>query len=276
MQRTRSLPLFSGSVLITFIIAGAIGPFVAPHDPIRVDLASSLLPPVWVADGSWTYPLGTDILGRDVLSRLLGGARVSLLVAVTVVVISGAVGTLIAMLSGYLGGKVDGILMRFTDAVMAFPFLLLAIVIVGVFGASLNNVILLLSLAGWSGYARVLRSEVLRLKTEEFVTMVLVMGGGSLWIMWRHLLPNVASTFMVLATLQVGGAIVAEGTLSFLGIGVPPPAPSWGGMLAEGRNYLTTAWWLPIIPGLALSLTVLSANLMGDWLRTRNDPTGRR
>jgi peptide/nickel transport system permease protein len=268
-------PYFSGTILAIFVLAGAIGPFISPHNPTQIDLAHSLAPPVF-AGGTWKYPLGTDLLGRDIVSRLLSGARISLLVALSVVVLSGAVGLLVAMVAGYLGGKVDAVLMRLTDALLAFPLILLAIVLAAIFGASAQNVIIILAVGGWAGYARVIRSEVLALKTQDFVTMAIVMGAGPVWIIRRHLIPNVGSTLVVLATLQVGAAILSEGSLSFLGIGVPPPAPSWGGMLADGSNYLTTAWWLAVFPGLALSITVLASNLMGDWLRTRSDPTGAR
>lgn len=268
-------PIFSGTFLALFLVAGIVGPIVA-RDPTHIDLAHSLLPPAFVGGGDWAFPLGTDVLGRDVLSRLLGGARISLVVALSVVFLSGGFGLLVAMLSGYLGGRIDSVLMRATDAALAFPFILLAIVIAGIFGASTKNVIIILTLAGWPSYARVLRSEVLSLKAHDFVTMAMVMGGGPAWIIRRHLIPNVTSSLLVLATLQVGLAILGEGAMSFLGIGVPPPAPSWGGMLADAQDYLTTAWWLPTFPGIALSLTVLSSNLLGDWLRTRNDPTRYR
>jgi peptide/nickel transport system permease protein len=270
------LPLFSGAILGLFVLAGALGPFFVREDPKAVDLAHALMPPGFWSGGTWAYVLGTDAFGRDILSRLVGGARVSLLVALSVVFLSGALGLLVATLAGYLGGRLDAILMRITDAALAFPFLLLAVVIVGIFGPSLKNVVIILALAGWPQYARVLRSEVLSLKTQDFVTMAVVMGAGPSWIIRRHVIPNIANSLIVLATVQVGLAVIAEGTLSFLGIGVPPPSPSWGGMLAEGRNYLTVAWWLPTFPGLAMSLTVLASNIMGDWLRTRNDPTGRK
>ncbi len=264
-----SFPIFSGTVLAIFILAGAVGPLIAPHDATLVDLSHGMLPP---GGGGWSYPLGTDALGRDILSRLLGGARVSLVVALSVVILSGGTGLLVAMLAGYVGGRLDAFLMRLTDAALAFPFILLAIVLAAIFGPSTKNVIIIIALGGWASYARIIRSEVLSLKAQEFVTMAVVMGAGPSWIIRRHLIPNVASSLLVLATLQLGRAVLAEGSLSFLGIGVPAPAPSWGGMLADGRNYLVVAWWLPTLPGIALSLTVLASNLMGDWLRTRNDP----
>ncbi len=268
-------PYFSGGILALFILAGLIGPLIAPHSTTHVSLSLYLRPPVF-AGGTWAYPLGTDELGRDVLSRLLGGARISLLVGLSVVFISGAFGLVVAMISGYIGGRIDAVLMRFTDATLAFPTILLAIVLAAIFGASEQNVIIILAVGGWASYARVIRSEVLRLKKQDFIVMSVVMGAGPLWIIRRHLIPNVMSTLVVLATLQLGAAILSEGAMSFLGIGVPPPAPSWGGMLAGGSDYLTTAWWLALFPGIALSLTVLASNLMGDWLRSRSDPTGHR
>jgi peptide/nickel transport system permease protein len=271
----RGLPLFSGTVLFLFIAAGALGPLLAPHDPSRVNLVNPLAPPAF-AGGTWTYPLGTDQLGRDILSRIIGGARISLLVAMAVVLISGTVGLAVAVLSGYLGGRLDAFLMRVADAALAFPYLLLAVVIVAVYRPSAINVVIVLALAGWASYARILRSEVLALKTQDFVTMAQVMGAPPSWVIRRHLIPNVLNSLSVLATLQLGLAIVAEGSLSFLGLGVPPPNPSWGSMLAESRQYMFTTWWLPTFPGLALSLTVLSSNLFGNWLRTRNDPTRGR
>lgn len=269
------LPVFSGGILALFVLCGILGPVFAPHNALQVNLPHALQPPVF-SGGTWSYPLGTDALGRDVLSRMLGGARVDLLVAVTVVLLSGAIGLLVAVISGYIGGIVDSVLMRLTDATLAFPLILLAIVLASIFGASTRNVIIILAAGGWASYARVLRSEVLALKNGEFVTMAFVMGAKRGWIIVRHLIPNVASSLVVLATLQVGAAILSEGSLSFLGIGVPPPNPSWGGMLADGTEYLTTAWWIAVFPGIALSLTVLASNLMGDWLRSRSDPTGMR
>ena len=269
-------PIFSGAILGLFAITGLFGSSLAPHSPDAVELRSALRPPVFANGGSWDHPLGTDQLGRDVLSRLLGGAQVSFLVALSVVAVAGVIGVTLALVGGYLGGRLDGFIARVTDAVMAFPILLLAVIIVAIYGASLQVVIIVLVLAGWPQYARVLRSEVIRIKTQDFVTMSRVMGARAPWTLIKHVLPNIGGSLLVLATLQVGIAIIAEGSLSFLGIGIPPPAASWGNMLADGRNYLTTAWWLPVLPGICLSLTVLSANLMGDWLRHRFDPTTRR
>jgi peptide/nickel transport system permease protein len=273
--RRRRLPWFSGTILVIFVITGVFAGLLAPYDPEQLDLAASMEPP-WFAGGTSAHILGTDDLGRDVLSRLIYGARVSLLVSIAVVLIAGVVGVSIAVIAGYKGGRLDAFLMRTTDASLAFPVILLAMVIVGIWGASTLNVIIILAIAGWPAYARVLRSEVLRLKSQDYVTQSRAMGGGLRWVILRHLLPNIVPTLLVLASLQVGLAIIAEGSLSFIGLGVPPPAPSWGGMLADGRENIADAWWLPTMPGIALSLVVLSANMLGDWLRVNNDPTTKR
>jgi ABC-type dipeptide/oligopeptide/nickel transport system permease component len=262
-------PRVSFLILLLFIVIGVFGPLLAPHSPEHADLILSLQPPGFQAGGSWSYPLGTDVLGRDILSRLLYGARESLLVAATAVLISGTVGLAAGVVAGYIGGRVDAVLMRTVDAVLAFPTILLAIVLAGIFGPSAQNVIIVISVAGWASYARVIRSEVLSLKAQDFVTMSRVIGASPYWIIRRHLVPNVVPSLLVLATLQVGAAILTEGALSFIGIGVPPPAPSWGGMLAESQSLLAIAWWLQIFPGVALASIVMASNLMGDWLGHR-------
>lgn len=275
VNRPHRKPILSGTVLAVFTICGILGTLIAPYDPTQIHLSHALQPPVF-AGGTTEFLLGTDQLGRDILSRLLAGAQVSFLVALGAVVIAGFVGLVVALISGYVGGRLDAVLTRIADSSMAFPVILLAIVIVAVFGASIAVVVCVLVFAVWPQYARVLRSEVIKIKTQEFVTMSQVMGASRVWTMTRHVVPNLIPTLLVLATLQVGFAIIAEGSLSFLGIGVPPPAASWGNMLAEGRNFISSAWWIPALPGLALSLTVLAANLMGDWLREALDPATRR
>ena len=274
-RRRRHLPWFSGGVLSLFVLTGLVGPYVAPYGPNEIDLASSLKGPI-LFGGTWKHPLGTDDLGRDILSRLIDGARVALLVSLAVVVLAGVFGLAIALLSGYRGGRLDAFLMRTTDASLAFPVLLFAIVVVGVFGASTKLVVIILAIAFWPSYARVLRSEVIRVKTMDYVTMARTMGGSGKWVVRRHILPNIVPTLLVLLSLQLGLAIIAEGTLSFLGLGVPQPAASWGGMLNDGRKHLSDGWWMATMPGIALSLTVLATNLMGDWLRVRSDPATRR
>ena len=275
-RRTRRRwPWFSGTILAVFIFAGLFGPYLAPYGASEIDLASSLQPPV-LFGGSWDHPLGTDDLGRDMLSRVIDGARVALAVSIAVVVIAGFIGMIIALVAGYRGGRLDAFLMRTTDASLAFPVLLFAIVVVGIYGASTTLVIIILAIAFWPSYARVLRSEVLHLKTMDYVTMSRTMGGSGKWVVRRHILPNIVPTLLVLLSLQLGLAIIAEGSLSFLGLGVPPPAASWGGMLADGRRHLSDAWWMPTMPGVALSLVVLATNLMGDWLRVHSDPATKR
>ncbi len=274
-KRRRHLPWFSGTILILFVLTGVIGPSVAPYKPNDIDLANALKAPL-LFGGSWKHPLGTDDLGRDLLSRVIDGARVALLVSLAVVVIAGIFGLAVALVAGYRGGRLDAFLMRTTDASLAFPVLLFAIVVVGVFGPSTKLVVIILAVAFWPSYARVLRSEVLQVRTMDYVTMARTMGGSGRWVVRRHILPNIVPTLLVLLSLQLGLAIIAEGSLSFLGLGVPAPAASWGGMLSDGRKHLSDGWWMPTMPGIALSLTVLATNLMGDWLRVRSDPATRR
>jgi len=275
LPRRRRRPWFSGGILALFIFAGLFGPLVAPYPPNEIDLASALQPPI-LFGGTWSHPLGTDDLGRDMLSRVIEGARVALAVSIAVVVIAGLIGMAVALIAGYRGGRLDAFLMRTTDASLAFPVLLLAIVVVGVYGPSTTIVIIILAIAFWPSYARVLRSEVLHLKTMDYVTMAKTMGGSGRWVVRRHIVPNIVPTLLVLLSLQLGLAIIAEGSLSFLGLGVPPPAASWGGMLSDGRRHLSDAWWMPTMPGVALSLVVLATNLMGDWLRVHSDPATKR
>ncbi len=274
-RRRRRWPWFSGTILAVFIFAGLFGPYITPYPPNEIDLAASLQPPIGFG-GTWSHPMGTDDLGRDMLSRVIEGARVALAVSIAVVVIAGIVGLLVALIAGYRGGRLDAFLMRTTDASLAFPVLLLAIVVVGVYGPSTTIVIIILAIAFWPAYARVLRSEVLHLKTMDYVTQARTMGGSGRWVVRRHIVPNIVPTLLVLLSLQLGLAIIAEGSLSFLGLGVPPPAASWGGMLSDGRRHLSDAWWMPTMPGIALSITVLATNLMGDWLRVHSDPATKR
>lgn len=233
-------------------------------------------PPFWAAEGSTSYLLGTDDLGRDVLSRLIGGAGVSLQVSLVVICLAGAVGSTIALLSGFIGGKMDAVLMMLTDIFMSMPYLLIAIVLAAVLGPSKNNIILILAMLGWAGYARILRSEVLRIKEMDFVNLAKVAGCRKPRIMLKEIFPNIVNTLIIMATLQVGNVIIAESSISFLGLGVPPPEPAWGSMVADGRDFLTSSWWICFWPGLAILLTVLSCNLLGDWLRLRLDPKFRQ
>ena len=276
VRSSKGAPVFLGSILLVFVIVGIFGASLAPHDPNEANFEEALKPPFWQEGGKAAYPLGTDHLGRDVLSRLLCGTSITLQVGFLVVVLAGLIGTTVALLSGYLGGWVDTLLMRFTDIMMSMPYLMIAIVLAAVLGPSKNNIIIILTITGWASYARVLRGEVLRIKEGEFVSLAVIAGCSKIRIMLRHIFPNMVNTLVVLATLQLGVVIIAEASLSFLGVGVPPPNPAWGSMIAEGRAYISTAWWLCTWPGLAILLVVLSCNLFGDWLRVRLDPKFRQ
>jgi len=261
-----------GAVVLVAVAVGAIAaPLLAPHDPLRQDLLLRLLPPGTVRDGA-AYLLGTDSLGRDVLSRIIYGARISLTVALIAVGVAGVTGVLVGMLSAYYRGVVEAALMRLADVVLSVPFLLLAIATVAVLGPNFTNLILVLGLTRWPRYARVAYAQTLAVREQEFVQAEIALGAGDRRILLAHLLPNVLSPVIVIATIEVGLMIIFEAALSFLGLGVQPPAPSWGAMLSEGRDYLANAWWLATFPGLAIMLTVLSANLLGDWARDVLDP----
>lgn len=253
------------------VICAIFAPWLVAQDPSTQLLTARLKPPSWF-DASAAFPLGTDGLGRDILSRLIYGARVSLLVGLTVVMIGGTLGTLIGLISGYFGGVIDSILMRIVDVFLAFPFLVLALVIMAITGPGLINVILVLGFTSWVPYARVARAKVLSLKEREFVEASNAMAAGSWRIMLRQILPNAISSIIVIASTDVASAIVAEATLSFLGLGVGVGTPSWGASLADGRTYLLIAWWPATLPGLAIMITVLGINLIGDGVRDRLDP----
>lgn len=270
----RSRTATVGAVILVCLAAlAAFAPLLAPHDPAKQDLRARLAPPMWVAKGTNAHVLGTDQLGRDILSRVIYGTRISLLVGVSVVLLAGTLGTLLGLLAGFLGGKVDAILMRVVDVFLAFPFLLLAIVFMAMLGASLGNIILVLAITGWVEYARVVRAQVLSVRELEYVTAARALGARNLVIMLKHVLPNVFASVIVIASLQLGTVIISEASLTFLGLGIPPSIPTWGSMLASGREYFVLAWWLPTFPGLAIVLTVLAVNFLGDWLRDVFDPT---
>jgi peptide/nickel transport system permease protein len=270
------IPLFPATILILFLVVGLLGKAIAPHNPLEANFADTLLPPFWFEGGKMTNFLGTDEMGRDILSRLVSGASVSLQVGFTVISLAGALGCLIALLAGYLGGWVDSILMRLTDTMLSVPYLMIAIVLASVLGPSKKNIIVVLAVMGWAGYARVLRGEVLRVKEKEFVALALIAGCSKTRIMLKHIFPNIINPFIILATLQLGTVIIAESSLSFLGVGVPAPNPAWGLMVAEGRNYIAGAWWICFWPGISILLVVVSSNLLGDWLRIRLDPKFRQ
>ena len=263
-------------LFVLFVLFAAVfAPWLAPFDPTAQSLRLRLKPPIWL-DGSETgHFLGTDALGRDMMSRIIFGARISLLVGLTAVLLQTLIGVSAGLLAGYYGGFVDNVLMRFADVQQAIPFLVLVVAVAAVTGPSLLNTILILGITGWVTYGRVVRAQVLSLKQQEFVTASQAIGGKDRRIMLRHLLPNLIAPITVVGTLTVSSMILVEASLSFLGLGVPPPTPTWGGMVADGRNYLVTAWWVSVTPGIAVFLTVLAINLVGDWLREVLDPTLR-
>jgi peptide/nickel transport system permease protein len=269
-------PLYAAGMFVALLVVIALAaPLLAPHDPERGSLRARLKGPTFEAPDGKVYLLGTDQLGRDVLSRMVFGTRVSLTIGFAAVAVGGLVGGLLGLVAGFRGGWVDEIVMTVADAQLAFPFILLAIGIIAVLGPSFPNLIIVVGLSGWVTYARVLRSQVLSLRQRDFVSAILALGGSVPRVLIRHVLPNVASTFMVIATLELARAIVLEATLSFLGLGIQPPTPSWGGMIQEGREYLDSAWWISVCPGAVLMLTSFVVSRTGDWLRDVLDPTLR-
>ena len=263
------------ALLVLFVLTALVGPYLVPHDPLAGSLRARLDPPGWVPGGAWTHLLGTDRLGRDVLSRIVEGARISLAVCVVVIALAGTVGTTIGTLSGYLGGWVDRVLMRLVDLALSLPVILLALLLGAISGPSFANIVIVISLVLWSQYARMARGETLRVKSEDYVDLARTSGLGHGTILFRHVLPNIAPSLIVVATLQVGVVIVLEASLSFLGVGVPPPNPSWGSMVAEGRSYVVTAWWVSLFPGIAILLVVMAVNIVGDTLTDRINPALR-
>jgi peptide/nickel transport system permease protein len=270
------LPLFSTIVLGALVFAALFAPQLAPHNPLEGDITRKSIPPVWMERGTWEHPLGTDRFGRDVLSRIIYGTRISLAVSLIAIGVAGTVGTTLGLLSGYRGGALDAILMRLTDIGLSLPTILIAVVLVAVSEPSFRNVVFVIALLLWPRFARQIRGETLAIKEHEYVALAVVAGRSSAWIIARHIFPNVVPTLLVVCTLQVGYVILLEGSLSFLGVGVPPPSPAWGLMIADGRGFLATAWWISLFPGLAMLLTVLAVNLLGDWLRDRLDPMLRQ
>jgi peptide/nickel transport system permease protein len=246
--------------------------WIAPNDPYGIRLVQRLKPPGYVNASGVTFWLGTDTLGRDVLSRVIYGARVSLIVGLSAVLISGTIGLLLGLASGFFGGLIDDVIMRIADIQLSFPTILLALAIMAVLGSGLDKLILVLGLTGWVQYGRIVRGQVLSIKEEEFVLAARATGEKRWRILFQHILPNIWSPIIVIASFSVASNIVAEASLSFLGVGVPPSIPSWGTMLADGRQYIGVAEWLTIPPGVAISLTVLSINILGDWLRDYLDP----
>jgi len=273
---SRELPWFPGAILAALVLTAVFAPYLAPQSPTEGDITQKLIPPVWMERGEGRHPLGTDRFGRDVLSRVIYGSRISLVVSLLAIGLSGTFGTALGLISGYRGGFTDSLLMRFTDIGLSLPTILIAVVLVAVSEPSFRNVVLVISLLLWPRFARQIRGETLGIKEQDFVALAVVAGRSSTWIISRHIFPNVVPTLLVISTLQVGYVILLEGTLSFLGVGVPPPNPAWGLMIADGRGFLATAWWITLFPGVAMLLTVLAVNLMGDWLRDHLDPKLRQ
>ena len=275
--RTGDFPLIPTLILLVIALVAIFANQLAPHNPEIGSLSARFKPPCWQTGGTMKYLLGTDQLGRDVLSRLIFGARVSMVVGIMAVLVAGVAGTVLGILSGYLGGWVDQVIMRITDTWLALPALTFAIFLAAIVGPSMWNIVIILGVTYWTRYARVIRGEVLSLREREFVRLAVVAGCSKWSIMARHILPNVINSAIVLGSLMLGVVIITEATLSFLGVGVPPPQPAWGLMLSDGKQGLMVGyWWLTVFPGLCIMLMVLSANLLGDWLRVKLDPQLRQ
>ena len=274
--RTRRLPVLALSIIGAFVLCALLANVLSPADPEEQSLRQRFTPPVWEERGTWKHVLGTDGLGRDLLSRIIWGSRVSLTAGVLTVLLASAFGAGVGLVAGYHGRRVDAALMRITDATMSFPVILLALILAVTIGPSFVNVVIAIAVILWARYARVIRGQVLTLMELDFITQARIAGASAARIILRHLLPNTFNTLMVLVTLQVGYVIIVEASLSFLGAGIPPPTPAWGSMIAEGRDFITSAWWVSFFPGLAILLVVLAFNLLGDWLRDTLDPKLRQ
>jgi peptide/nickel transport system permease protein len=268
------MPILPLAILIPFVLVAVFADVIAPYDPTEpIPGAGIFEPPFWMEGANAAALLGTDFQSRDILSRLIHGARVSLIVGVMGTIVAGGIGTTLGVVSGYLGGWVDQVVMRVTDAWLAMPSLVFAIFLATMVGPSMWNIIIILGAVYWTRYARVVRGEVLSLREREFVKLSEIAGASNVRVILRHVVPNVLNSAMVLASLTIGVVIIAEASLSFLGVGVPPPQPAWGSMLADGRSMLMVGdWWLTVLPGLCIMMVVLATQLMGDWLRIRLDP----
>ncbi|MEL0578164.1 ABC transporter permease [Pectobacterium punjabense] len=268
--------LFGFTLIVILFVVAVLGPWLGLPSPTQSNLLMRMQPPSWSSFlSAGAHPLGTDELGRDVLSRIIHGSRITLMISLIAVLLGGAVGVLLGIIAGYCGGIVDRLLMRIVDIQLALPLMLLALLVVAAFGPSVQNLIIVLALTSWIRYARIIRGQVLSLREQEFIQSAHAIGASSWRIMWRHILPNVLTPALVVATLELARLIIMDAALSFLGLGIQPPNPSWGRMLADGRVYLSSAWWIVTFPGLAILFTVLSVNLFGDWLRDYFDPKMR-
>ncbi|MCJ7690252.1 MAG: ABC transporter permease [Clostridiaceae bacterium] len=264
---------FLGAIIVlSFILIAILAPFVAPHDPLKASIVNRLRPPFWIEGGSSTYLLGADEIGRDILSRIIYGARVSILVGLVTVAISGFLGTLLGSFAGYFRGRFDAILSRFADLLLSFPYLIFAIFLMSIVGPGFFNLIVILCFKSWVNFFRLSRGEMISEKTKEYVEAAQALGESDIKIMFKEILPNIIHSLLVLATLRVGFFIILEASLSFLGLGIQPPTPAWGSMINAGRAYMLSAWWVSTIPGIALLILVLSINLLGEGLRDILDP----
>jgi peptide/nickel transport system permease protein len=270
LQKNR-IVLIGLALLLPIIIGAIFAPYLTPFEPSAQRLLSRLRPPETVGD-AFPYLLGTDSLGRDIFTRVLYGARISLLIGLISVLIGGALGVALGLVSGFFGGVAETVIMRLADIQLAIPALILALTIMAIFGPSLQNVIIVLGITGWVPFARIVRGEVLTVKEREYLIAARAVGASAVRQMLRHILPNIAASVIVLASLRLGTVIILEASLSFLGLGVQPPTPTWGNMISEGRDLLYSAWWVSTMPGIALSLTVIGVNIVGDWLRDVLDP----
>ena len=264
--------LAAGGILLLIIATSALAPWIAPHDPLAVNIRHRLAPPAWMEGGTTQHLLGTDPVGRDLLSRMIYGGRVSLVIGVAAVILSASIGVLLGLGAGYVGGGTDWTIMTIINVMLTFPFVLLALAVIAVLGPSLVNMIIVLGVAGWPIYARVVRAETMAIREREFVLAGRALGMSHARIVFRQILPNLVSAIVVIATLQVAQVIILESFLSFLGLGIQPPTPAWGNMLGEGRVYMLNSWWIATFPGLAIFVTTLAINLMGNALRDWIDP----
>ena len=264
-------------MLLTLLVISAIfAPWLAPHEALKSDMANQFIPPSWMTGGSSHYLLGTDYFGRDLLSRIIYGARVTAIVAFMAIIFSALLGTVIGLISGYIGGWFDALLMRITDATLSVPYLVIAIVFAAAIGTGMWNVIIILTVFQWPVYARQIRAEALAIRETDYVALARIAGVSHRRMLYKHFFANVIPTLLVLATFHIGDVIMWEATLSFLGLGIPPPTPSWGSMVADGQAYIVTHWWISAFPGIAILLTVLAANIFGDWIRDKLDPKLRQ
>ena len=272
----RRWPIIPVLIIVTLCVCAVFADIIAPHDPIESSLRARNAPPIWYPEGTTKYILGADNLGRDLLSRIIHGSRISLIIALASVSTGLVIGTTLGLISGYVGGFVDEIIMRFVDISLAIPVIMIALIVVVVFGQGFGIIVGVLVLFTWTGYTRQVRAQVLTIRELDYVALAKVAGASHFRILTRHIFPGVVHILIVIASLNVGSVILAESVLSFLGAGIPPPTPAWGAMVSSGRDFLTDAWWVAFFPGLAILLTVMAMNFLGDWIRDRLDPRLRQ